>query len=356
MRGAVLLALGAACAQAQTEAVIRSTTRLVEVHVVAVDGAGNPAPDLRRADFQIFDEKKEQPVVLFTAEGGAGPQPRAAARRSLNGAGYSAVLLDWLNAEAGDRLRGSDAFRKALATVQPRQSIGAFVLGEAPPNSAHPLRTIWNFREAGPDLSELVADPGILPSPERVAPAGRFDARFGGGGRRLSLEEQLFDWNNRILDTVRALTELGERMSRLPGRKSIVWLTTGFPMMLNGSVIPGAAAAEASYLPDLERVLGLLNRNDIAVHVVDTRGLSTGGRSFGDTEEAAAERTGGTVFADRNDLDAGIRVALDDLHSGYTLGFLAPEGAAPGPHRIEVRVRRTRIRLRFRESYDPGSS
>ena len=67
-----------------------------------------------------------------------------------------------------------------------------------------------------------------------------------------------------------------------------------------------------------------------------------------------AERTGGTVFAGRNDVDTGIRLALDDLRAGYTLGFLAPEDAPAGPRRIEVRVRRARVRLRYRESYTVG--
>jgi VWFA-related protein len=352
----MLLAIAGLAAPQQPETVIRSTTRLVQVHVVAVDGQGRPVTDLRREDFQIFDEKKQQPLSLFVAEGGPAGEATAGAAAIEHSHGYSAILLDWLNAGVAERLRGDDAVRKALRTMQPRQSVALYVLGTEPPNVQHPLRMIWDFREPSEELAELIGDPFVLPSPDIAEQYGKFDARFGSGSRNRKIEEQIFDWNNRVMDTVRALNDLAGRMSRLPGKKSIVWLTTGFPMFLNGSGIAGARAAEVSYIGEMERVLAVLNRNDIAIHVVDTRGLATTGRSFGDTEHTAAERTGGTVFADRNDIDVGVRVALDDLQAGYTLGFVIPERAAPGPHRIEVRTKRAKVHLRYREAYDLGSS
>jgi hypothetical protein len=84
---------------------------------------------------------------------------------------------------------------------------------------------------------------------------------------------------------------------------------------------------------------------------MNTVGLSLTERSYANTLEQFAERTGGTVFSNRNDLDVGVGIALDDMRAGYTLGFLVPEGAATGMHKIQVRTRRPRVRLRFRESY-----
>jgi len=355
----ILLAIAGVAAQQQPETVIRSMTRLVQVHVVAVDAQGRPVSDLRREDFQIFDEKKQQPLALFVPEGGAAPVSEGAVAPAdgtpESKHGYTAILLDWLNSGVAERIRGDDGVRKALRAMQPRQSVALYVLGAEPPNVQHPLRMVWNFREASEDLAGLISDPMALPSPDIAEQYGKFDARFGSGSRNRKVEEQIYDWNMRVMDTVRALNDLGGRMSRLPGKKSIVWMTTGFPLFLNGSVIPGAHAAEVSYIGEFERVLAILNRNDIAVHVVDTRGLATTGRSFGDTEQAVAERTGGTYFAARNDLDTGVREALDDLNAGYTLGFLVPEGAVAGPHRIGVKTKRAHVYLRYRESYDLGS-
>jgi hypothetical protein len=126
-------------------------------------------------------------------------------------------------------------------------------------------------------------------------------------------------------------------------------------MIIDGSVVPGARAAEELYLKDVDRVVAQLNRMDVTVHTVNTKGLSAVGRSFGATLRDFSERTGGTMFSDRNDLDTGVRTALEDMQAGYTLGFLVPEDASPGMHAIQVRISRPHVKLRFRESYELGN-
>src|SRR5689334_17887344 len=98
--GWMLLAMAGIAAPQQPETVIRSTTRLVQVHVVAVDGQGRPVTDLRREDFQVFDEKKLQPLALFVPDGlPAAPQSSAAPADGTpeSKTGYTAIPLDWLN-------------------------------------------------------------------------------------------------------------------------------------------------------------------------------------------------------------------------------------------------------------------
>src|SRR5262249_18270052 len=148
-----------------------------------------------------------------------------------------------------------------------------------------------------------------------------------------------------------ALRQLADRMERLHGRKSLVWLSVGFPRTIGPGVVSGAKPAEIQYLREVEEALAPFTRADIAVHAVNTHGLAATGRSFGDILMEFAERTGGTFFSDRNDLEEGVRVALDDMFGGYTLGFVVPEGAKPGLHAIEVRVKRPRVLVRFRKSY-----
>ncbi len=102
--------------------------------------------------------------------------------------------------------------------------------------------------------------------------------------------------------------------------------------------------------------MGRLNHADIAVNTVDACGLSTKCQSYADSLQEFSERTGGTAFAGRNDIDEGIRLALEDMRVSYTLGFNVPDGAAPGLHEIRVRVNRPGVRpgvrLRYRESYE----
>ena len=142
------------------------------------------------------------------------------------------------------------------------------------------------------------------------------------------------------------------RLVDVPGRKSLIWLSDAFPLVIDNSVVPGANAAEVVYHQNLERLLARLNRADVAVYGVAACGLSVTARSYSGTMVQLAERTGGTAFYGRNDLDEGIRLALEDMRISYTLGFHVPAGAAPGLHEIRVRVNRPGVRLRYRESYE----
>ena len=360
----VILTVGLQMAAAQSDVVIRSTTRLVQVQVWVQDDQGRPVKSLRKEDFQVFDERKEQPIVSFAVEGGtpAGASFEGSAndgdihdvRDPAHSHGYSVILLDWLNGNFFDRIRGDDALHKVLETYAPRQKIAAYVLGTEPPNVPHPLRLLFDFTDSPADLAGTVKDAGVLPHPEIEEAPGKFDARSGSARRSASAEEQLFDWNNRILDTVHALTDLAGRMARLPGRKSLIWLSTGFPEVVNRNVVMGMTGADANYTPEIEAVLARLNRENVTVYTVNTMGLATTSRSYNETLQHFAESTGGTAFSARNDLDLGLRTALDDMYAGYTLGFLAREGTAPGIHRIQVRMRLPHIKLRFRESYQAG--
>jgi hypothetical protein len=64
-----------------------------------------------------------------------------------------------------------------------------------------------------------------------------------------------------------------------------------------------------------------------------------------------SERTGGKLFHDRNDLDEGLRQALEDSRISYTLGFTVPPGEQAGVHDLRVGTTRPGINLRYRDSY-----
>src|ERR1017187_1708046 len=63
------VALVCAAAQDQTSSVIlRTTTTLVQLSVVAQDSKGAAIKDLTKDDFQIFDNGKEQEIARFAPE------------------------------------------------------------------------------------------------------------------------------------------------------------------------------------------------------------------------------------------------------------------------------------------------
>jgi VWFA-related protein len=331
--------------------VIRSTTSIVQVRVVAQDSKGRSVADLKREDFQVQDDRKPQPITLFAAYRGT-PAPASAqataepVETAPSADSYSLILLDWLNTAYVDRYNSRQQVLHLLKTYQARQRVAIYLLGHEP-------RLLCDFTSDMAELAHAVEDAGLEPAdlgPE--SPAGRFDARYGARtGPRPGVEEQVFFLNNRITDTFHTFEAIAGHLARVPGRKSLIWLTAAFPLVINGGVIPGANPLEVVYYQNLERLLGRLNRADVAVYPVDARGLSLTSKGYTPTMEQFSERTGGVTFAGRNDVDEGIRLALEDLRVSYVLGFHVPPGAAPGLHEIRVKVKRAGLNLRYRESY-----
>jgi VWFA-related protein len=315
-----------------SDLVIRSTTNLVQVRVVVEDSQGRPVADLQRADFQIEDDRKPQPITLFAADRGTRPAPAAASSPADSveaPAGYSVILLDWLNITYSYRLRAQEQVIALLKKYQPRERVAIYVLDHDP-------RLLHDFTSDAPALIPAVQEAGVGFPTVDDDPPGR--GRGAGG----NTEWQILYRQNGVFDTLHTLQVIADHLAHVPGRKSLVWLSAGFPMAVGG----------IDFVPRVEIALGRLNKADVAVYTVNACGLSTSCRSYVGPMHELAERTGATAFDARNDLDEGMRLCLEDMRISYTLGFNVPEGAAPGLHEIRVRVNRPGVKLRYRESYD----
>jgi VWFA-related protein len=322
IRAALLIAATLTTAQQPT---IRSTTTLVQVHVVATDGSGNAVRDLQERDFELRDNGKVQPISLFVAERGDGTAKSAAAPEP----GHAVIVLDWLNTRYAYQLFARDNAIKLLKNYEPHQKVAIYLLNEDP-------GMIVPFTDDRDELLEVLSRVELLPDPPAHRP----------------LAEELFQMDLKVRDTASALRRLASDLAHLPGRKAVLWVTAGFPVTVNGSVVRGARPAEYFYGAELMQVLNGLNTGDTAVYAIDSCGLTVKDcRSFDDSMYELARRTGGTVFAARNDLDTGMRMALEDLSVSYTLGFHQPEDAVAGPHALQVKVGRAGIKLRYRETY-----
>jgi VWFA-related protein len=354
-RGVLVALLGAAAVFGQeaeppdVSVVIRSTTSLVQVRLVAEDSKGKPVSDLRREDFEIQDNRKPQPITVFSLDLGASAAPleetNAGGANGVEPAGYALIVLDWLNTKYTDRLLAKDQVIRLLKNFQPRQRVALYLLARQP-------RLILDFTSDMEQLAKAVEDAGLEPADMGDDTPGRFDARFGGPSGPVSVEEQLFHLNNKITDTLHTLDAIAGNLARVPGRKSLIWLSAAFPIIVGPGAIPGAKPATLVYAKDVDKVLQRLNRADVAVYGVDARGLPAGNsKGYPDTLQTFAERTGGTAFFARNDLDEGMRMALEDMRTSYILGFHVPDNAAAGVHGIHVLVKRPGVKLRYRESY-----
>jgi VWFA-related protein len=129
-------------------------------------------------------------------------------------------------------------------------------------------------------------------------------------------------------------------MSGAPGRKSIVWITDGFPLNQEW---------EAAF----ERIINKLNDANVALYTVDARGLSMSA-GYIRTLRFFADATGGFAFYNRNDVAVGIQAAIEDSESTYVVGFyLGDKERDRRVHNLKVEVDRRGATLRYRRSYSP---
>jgi hypothetical protein len=135
----------------------------------------------------------------------------------------------------------------------------------------------------------------------------------------------------------------------VPGRKSLVWISQGFPPRLI-----------REYSDAWSKTLDVVNQSNVQLDTVDANGLMGPPRRWGPGGLASlqelAERTGGRAFYNRNDLDAGMLAAIEEKRTSYTLGFYLADDERDGKfHRLSVQVNRPHLDLHYRQGYIAGT-
>jgi len=346
LRGiALLLAVGGVAPPPQDEVVIRTTTSLVEVRVVVEDKDQNPIANLERSNFEILDNSQPRPIRLFAAYRGPNPPPLksgadaedASTSTSPTPSEYALIVLDWMNTDYEGRVRVQEELLKLLADFEPRQWLGIYVLSKVKSGMLSEFthdRNLLSFLVRGMSL-----DPGEMTGRVRRGGLG------GPGGPRRdgtfvsspANDLAFFQASHQTVDTTLALEMIAEHMVKIPGRKTLIWISDGTPLVVGGSYFSAYS----------EPAIHKLNISDTAVYVM---GPPQKGHDL--SKDEFSRRTGG-AYIHSNEVEKSMRKALEDTEISYTLGFHLPEGAKPGLHGIVVKVNVPHGKLRYRESYDP---
>lgn len=134
--------IGALLAQqsAQPPVVLKAATRLVQVSVIAQDGKGQPVTDLKREDFCIKVNGKDQPIKVFSLDS-SGALPHGEEKLPTNvftnrmevkpgqESAVTIILLDMLNTRWADQVYAQAQVIRYLRTLQPTDHIGLYTLG-----------------------------------------------------------------------------------------------------------------------------------------------------------------------------------------------------------------------------------
>ena len=336
-----LLAFGQAPAQEPPPA-FRAGTRVVQITIAATrpanklaihDLAEPPVNDLRAADLRLFDNGVEQSIASFErlGPGGAptsgGPEAKPPADQPQR---LSIIVLDALNTPFDYQSPARDGVSHMLGRLPPGDRIAIFALGDD-------LHLLHDFSADYPSLRAAV-EKYEGEQPLNGVP-GRLSSSFPAAA--------VFDRRNRILDTLRALTQIAQITKSYPGQKSLLWVTTPVPTQFAARAY-GVASLELFHKEAAEamRELGAAN---VVLYPVDPGGVLT---MRSDSMTEMAEQTGGKEFYGSNDVGALVRGAMDDAREGYLLTFVPKDYLEDGSfHNLRLTTWRKHVELRYRPGY-----
>lgn len=176
------------------------------LHVVAVDKAGQPVADLNAKDLRLADNGKTQPILSLQLSDG---RARAAEPHT------TIILFDLLNNNYLDRTYVAGTILRSLEQAEDPDNTYLYILThEATIYPVHALSpgTPVTDHDWTLHAKDLIDDAinhvfGIRPMDER------FEA-------------------NRVVQSFQILSQMASALAKVPGRKSVVWSTRGFPAEL----------------------------------------------------------------------------------------------------------------------------
>jgi VWFA-related protein len=189
--------------------------------------------------------------------------------------------------------------------------------------------------------------------------------------------------NNDLRFTIDALKELVNWLSGLPGRKAVLYVSDGLPMVPAQELFhavdalhpAGSGAITESLGFDASRLFQELaaqaNANRVTFYTIDAAGLRVDSSidvqnrtaqpisiSSIDTHNLqaplryVADATGGMAILNRNRVLPALEQVATDFETYYSLGYPAPEAGRGRYHRIEVKVPGRRgLTVRHRDGY-----
>lgn len=218
--------------------VIRAETRLVLVDTIVTDKKGAYIRDLTAKDFRVFEDNKEQAIKSFSFEtdeaSPTNPQKR-----------YLVLFFDNSTMDTSDQMRARLAASKFIDNnAGPNRLMAIVDFGGA-------VHIAQNFTADAARLKQVVAGVKFSATspnaPVEVAslgmpPLGNAEADFG------------------IRNVMLALRSMAKSLAPVQGRKSLIFLTSGFPMT-------------PETLSELTAVIDSCNKANVAVYPIDVRGL-----------------------------------------------------------------------------------
>ena len=311
----------------------RSGTRIVEITLSATtppkrfalrDLIHPPVNDLQAADLRVFDNGVPQVITSFEKIGGA-MRPRNGVSIAGENSGAQQVqasiiiLFDSLNTARRDQFISHDEISK--------------LFGRLPRETRFALLGMDDYFRV---LQDFSSDREALRAAIRKY---EWDYAFSGfNGRKVP--HPMMDGPTRIGKSVDALRRVAQLAGHVPGRKNVLWMSSGFSLaMFHGEVMKAVRELVAA---------------NVALYPISPEGLLPGNTD--DILELGA-LTGGKAFYGSNDVTGMAVAALKSVADGYVLTFVPAGYREDGSfHELRMETSRRNVELHYRIGYvaDPS--
>ncbi len=391
---------------------IRVNTRLVQVSVVVRDSHGQVV-GLSKENFTVFDKGQQRPIAVFVANSAvpkavanvaagapvsagtvAPPPPGVVTNKSdapERPVSATVILIDALNTDFRDQQVARKQILKFIASLDHSRRMAIYLLNTK-------IRVLQDFTDDPALLKAALekyaaessatlrgateANPHILPPSMTMNNDPTIDAMLESFNEIRDAHQV-----DRAKLTANALEQIAVHLARVSGRKTLIWMSSGFPFYLindeRGNFL-AAGREERNFQDEINQAVRALSSADIAIYPVDARGLigipvwdvanptplvmasrgrfgTRGNGQIGtapvdmpdglETMNDLAAGTGGRAFHNTNDLQSAVAAAIEDADTSYTIGFYASDPPDDSFHPIKIKLDRPGAEARYRTSY-----
>ncbi|MGB9468727.1 MAG: VWA domain-containing protein [Candidatus Acidiferrum sp.] len=374
-----------------TSTTFKLRVNLVQVKVIVRDSKGELVRDLKREDFQVFDQGKLQAISTFDVETVETRRKRMEeAAKTQQGAEeqtegevalperFVALVFDDIHLQMQDAMFARNSAKKLIENMTPSDRIGIFGTSEQlkleyTSDKAALIKTLdqvlprpkmgkINSVTNCPDVTHYMADQAINKSDPTVLPvvaSETLQCMFQGNPQMMqqaqtiaqsALQEALVAGDEDNEYTYRALEDVIRRLGGMPGERVMVLASPGFLLSMqfldemgiidranHASIVINTVDARGLYTPDILDDISQINTD-----TPQTASMKTQFRTQEQFDDAFvlgdfANGTGGTFFQNSNDLATGLSRAGAAPEVSYVLGFSPQNQKMDGKyHTIKV--------------------
>jgi VWFA-related protein len=314
--------------------------RRITLDVVVTDKSGHPVPGLQQQDFTLLDDKQPQTILSFRAVD--------ATSKAADIPQQAILLADAVNASFQSLGSARPQIEKFL-----RQDGGHLPI---------PMSLVF-LTDSSPQLQPVaISDGNALADSLNASQSGL---------RTIGRSQGFYGGVDRVRISLRTLEGLASYEATQPGRKLLIWLSPGWPL-LSGANVELSKKDQESIFGMVVELSAALREARITLYSIDPLGLADAGgpetfyyQSFLKGVPSAnrvqngnlglqvlAAQSGGRVLNSSNDITSSIAGCVADASAFYVLTFDSPPADHPDEyHSLQVKIGKSGLTARTRTGY-----